>query len=36
MRVYRRGRFKAAEFYAAAWGQTAGNLEMVGCISDFV
>ena len=36
MRVFWQGRFKAVEFYAASWGQTAGSLEIGGCISDFV
>jgi len=36
MRAFRQGRFKAVEFYAAAWGQTAGGLEIGGYISDFV
>jgi hypothetical protein len=36
MRVFRQGRFKAVEFYAAALGQRAGSLEIDGCISDFV
>jgi hypothetical protein len=36
MQVFRQSRFKAVELYAAAWGQTAGSLEIGGCISDFV
>ena len=36
IRVFRQGRFKAVEFYAATWDQTAGSLEIGGCTSDFV